>query len=199
MISAVLLSALLERCAPAMDKRVAAAIVEVESYGDSWAIDDDTARRSYHPRTYAQAVSLAHELRAAAHTFDVGLGQVNSVHFGEPGVSLETMLRPCANLAAAQRIFGEDFAAAGSVRAALVAYNGAGTTSQRYADLVLGSLHSPFVAAVTGGGSPAVTFAATPFAVLSREPLHPEAPKRGIRRVGSSFGGDDYGHEGAAR
>jgi hypothetical protein len=198
MVSAVLLSALLERCAPAMDKRVAAAIVEVESHGDSWAIDDDTERRSYHPRSYAEAVSLAHELRAQTHTFDLGLGQVNSVHIGEPAVTVETMLRPCANLAAAQRIFGEDFAAAGSIRAALVAYNGAGATSQRYADLVLGALHSPFVAAVTGGGSPTGRFAATPFVVLSREPVHPKAPERVIRRVGSSFGDDDFSHERSA-
>ncbi len=177
MISAAILGALLERCAPTMDKRVAAAIVEVESYGDSWAIDDDSARRSYHPRSYVEAVAQARELGAEGHVFDLGLGQVNSTHLGEPGTSIETMLRPCSNLAAAQRIFSEALVATGDVRAALVRYNGSGSTSPRYADLVLGAIRSPFVAAVTGSSNvPAVS-------------VRFVAPVEIIRRVGSSFGG----------
>jgi hypothetical protein len=177
MISAAILGALLERCAPTMDKRVAAAIVEVESYGDSWAIDDDSARRSYHPRSYAEAVSLAHDLAGERHVFDLGLGQVNSVHLGEPGLSIETMLRPCSNLAAAQRIFSEALVATGDLRAALVRYNGSGSTSPRYADLVLGAMRSPFVAAVTVSPN------------VSAVSVRVAQPVEIIRRVGSSFGG----------
>ncbi len=153
MISAPVLAALLARCAPRIDRTVAASIVAVESLGDAWAIDDDSARRSYHPPTYAQAVKLAHELLEQGHTIDLGLAQVNSLHLGAPGVSVEAMLRPCPNLRAGEAIYARALAVSGDVRAALVAYNGAGATSQAYADRVLEARSSPFVLAVLAGGS----------------------------------------------
>ncbi len=152
MISAPVLAALLERCAPRMDRTVAASIVAVESLGDAWAIDDDSARRSYHPRTYAEAVTIAHELLEQGHTIDLGLAQVDSMHLGAPGVSVEAMLRPCPNLRAGEAIYARAFAASGDVRIALAAYNGAGATSQAYADRVLEARSSPFVIAVLAGG-----------------------------------------------
>jgi type IV secretion system protein VirB1 len=152
MISAPVLAVLLERCAPRMDRTVAASIVAVESLGDAWAIDDDSTRRSYHPPTYAQAVTLAHELLEEGHSIDLGLAQVNSVHLGAPGISVEAMLRPCANLRAGEAIYAPAFAASGDVRIALAAYNGAGATSQAYADRVLEARSSPFVADVLAGG-----------------------------------------------
>lgn len=152
MISAPVLAVLLERCAPRMDRTVAASIVAVESLGDPWAIDDDSTRRSYHPPTYAQAVALARELLERGHSIDLGLAQVNSVHLGAPGASVEAMLRPCANLRAGDAIYTRALAVSGDVRAALVAYNGAGPTSQAYADRVLEACSSPFVANVLAGG-----------------------------------------------
>jgi type IV secretion system protein VirB1 len=154
MISAPVLAVLLERCAPRMDRTVAASIVAVESLGDAWAIHDDLTRRSYHPPTYSRAVTLAHELLEQGHSIDLGLAQVNSVHLGAPGVSVEAMLRPCANLRAGAAIYARALAVSGDVRGALVAYNGAGATSQAYADRVLEARSSPFVADVLAGGSP---------------------------------------------
>lgn len=148
MISPVLIAALLNTCAPRMDTRTAAAIVERESYGNSWAVYDDTSRRSYAPTSYRDAVDLAHILLEQGHDLDLGLGQVNSVHLGQPGVSVETMLHPCPNLREAQAVYNAAFAASGDERRALIAYNGSGATSAGYADAVIAAKSSAFVAAV---------------------------------------------------
>jgi type IV secretion system protein VirB1 len=154
MIAPMLVSALLNAYAPRFPKPVAAGIVSVESSGDAWAENDDTAGRSYHPRTYAQAVALAHSLVGAGHSVDLGLAQCNSQHIGEPGVTVEAMLRPGPNLVASQRIFLADLTAArGDVRAALSLYNsGSPTASLAYADKVLAASSSSYGSAIVAGG-----------------------------------------------
>jgi type IV secretion system protein VirB1 len=156
MISPFLIAALLETCAPRMDTRTVAAIVERESYGNSWAVYDDTSRRSYAPASYQGALDLAHALLAKRHNLDLGLGQVNSVHLSQPGVSVETMLRPCPNLREAQTVYNAAFAASNDERRALIAYNGSGATSLAYADAVIAAKTSPFVDAVLSSRSVAV-------------------------------------------
>jgi type IV secretion system protein VirB1 len=154
MIAPLLVSALLNTYAPQMPKSVAAGIVSVESSGDAWALNDDTARRSYRPRTYAEAVALAHSLIDAGHSVDLGLAQCNSQHIGEPGVTVEAMLHPGPNLVASQRIFLRDLTASnGDLRAALSRYNsGSPTASLAYADKVLAASSSSYGSAIVAGG-----------------------------------------------
>jgi type IV secretion system protein VirB1 len=148
MISPFLMSALLTTCAPNMNKTTAAAIVSRESGFNSWSILDDTTMRSYSPASYQGAIDLAHALLAQGHNLDLGLGQVNSVHLGQPGLTVETMLHPCANLTEAQAVYNAAFTRTHDERRALIAYNGSGAKSPGYADAVIAAKRSPFVAAV---------------------------------------------------
>jgi hypothetical protein len=152
MISPILVSALLTLYAPKLPKSVGAGIATVESLGDAWAINDNTVRYSYHPRSYAEAVTLAHDLTGRGHVLDLGLMQIDTVHLGKPGITIERMLRPGPNLEASQRIFLGDILAAGNdVRAALSMYNsGSRTASLVYADKVLAASSSPYGSAIMG-------------------------------------------------
>lgn len=153
MIAPMLISALLNQYAPQIPRSVAAGICSVESGGDAWALDDDTTHQSYRPRTYAGAIALAHTLISRGHSVDLGLMQVNSVHLGQSGVTIETMLDPASNLRASQTIFTEDLATArGNLRAALSLYNsGSPTYSLGYADKVLAATSSPYGSAILEG------------------------------------------------
>jgi len=108
----IALAGLISQCAPSVAPSTMTAIVQVESGGDPWVIDDDTTRQSYYPRDRASAEALAHRLVAAGHQVDVGLAQIDSVNFPVLGVSLDTIFDPCTNLRAGSNILASDFARA---------------------------------------------------------------------------------------
>jgi len=162
-IAPVLLAALLQRCAPGTDVRTLAAIVEVESGGDSWAIRDPIANRAVHPRSYAEAVVTADRLLAKGVQVSVGLSQVL---LPRPGLDAATLLgSPCADLRAGSSILASAYAgqirlvAAPqtelgqqlALRRALSVYNsGSATGAPEYTARVLAALSSPLVESVTG-------------------------------------------------
>jgi type IV secretion system protein VirB1 len=139
LISPAIVSALISACAPQVSPQIAAGIVRVESYSDPWALGDNTDKRSYAPKSYGVAVALAHRLVAEGHSVDMGIAQINSVHLGQPGVTIESMLHPCPNLRASQRILNGDLAqSSGNIVGALSRYNsGSPTRSIGYAHKVL--------------------------------------------------------------
>lgn len=163
MIAPALLAALLERCAPGTDVRTLAAIVEVESGGDSWAIRDPIANRAIHPRSYVEAVVTADRLLAKGVQVSVGLSQVL---LPRPGLDAATLLgSPCADLRAGSSILASAYAgqirlvAAPrtelgqqlALRRALSVYNsGSATGAPEYTIRVLAALTSPLVESVTG-------------------------------------------------
>lgn len=98
MIIPVALAVALRTCAPAAAPDTMAAIVAVESAGWPYAINDNTARRSYRPRTREEALRIAESALRAHHSVDVGIAQVNSGNFAAFHVDAATMLEPCANL-----------------------------------------------------------------------------------------------------
>ncbi len=162
MIQATLLAALLQKCAPQTDVRTLAAIVAVESSGDSWAIRDPIANRAIHPHSYGEAVATANRLLAKGARVSVGLSQVL---LPRPGLDAATLLgSPCANLRAGASIlaafYGQQIrtvAAPGTeagqqtaLRRTLSAYNsGSPTGAPEYTDRVLAALSGPFVAQIT--------------------------------------------------
>jgi type IV secretion system protein VirB1 len=155
MIAPMLVSALLNTYAPRFPKPVAAGICQIESGGDSWGIYDNTAGRSYRPKSYADAVATANALLLQRHVIDMGVMGIDSVHLSEPGVTVEAMFHPGPNLVASQRIFLADLTAAhGDVRAALSLYNsGSPTASLAYADKVLtAASSSSYGLAIVAGG-----------------------------------------------
>lgn len=162
MIHEALLAALMQKCAPSTDVRTLAAIVAVESNGDSWAVRDADAPAGVHPASYASAVVLAHGLLVHGHRVAVGLAQVL---LPRPGLDSATLLgSPCANVRAGAAVLADFYGReirvvaapateAGqqtALRRALSAYNsGSPTGAPGYTALVLSALQSPFVSRIT--------------------------------------------------
>jgi type IV secretion system protein VirB1 len=103
------LAALIRHCAPAVAPSTMAAIVQVESGGDSFAIGDNTTRRSYYPRDRATAERLARRLLDAGHLLDIGIAQIDSMNFAGFGVTVHTIFDPCINLRVGARILSGDY------------------------------------------------------------------------------------------
>jgi type IV secretion system protein VirB1 len=103
------LAALIRHCAPAVAPSTMAAIVQVESGGDPFAIGDNTTRRSYYPHDRATAERLARQLLDAGHLFDVGIAQIDSMNFTAFGVTAHTIFDPCVNLSVGARILSDDY------------------------------------------------------------------------------------------
>ncbi|MHB8432289.1 MAG: lytic transglycosylase domain-containing protein [Candidatus Tyrphobacter sp.] len=112
MLQGFALAALITRCAPDVTPTTMAAIVQVESGGDPFAIDDDTARRSYYPRDRQSAAMLASRLIGAGHLIDAGIAQIDSMNFAHFGLSTATVFDPCLNLRAGATILASDYAVA---------------------------------------------------------------------------------------
>ena len=109
-IHVLALAALIRHCAPAVAPSTMAAIVQVESGGDPFAIGDNTVRRSYYPRDRATAERLARRLLDAGHLLDLGIAQIDSMNFAGFGVTAHTIFDPCTNLSVGARILSGDYA-----------------------------------------------------------------------------------------
>jgi type IV secretion system protein VirB1 len=86
-----------------------AAIVQVESGGNPFAIDDNTTRRSYYPRDRASAEALVSQLTGAGHLVDAGIAQIDSTNFARLGVNVHSIFDPCTNLRAGSEILSSDY------------------------------------------------------------------------------------------
>jgi type IV secretion system protein VirB1 len=152
MIIPVALAAALHACAPTAAPDTMAAIVAVESAGWPYAVNDNTTRRSYLPRTRADALRIAESAIRAHHSVDVGLAQVNSGNFAAFHVDAAAMLEPCANLRVGSAILANAYRFA-SVRYpdppqalvhALMAYNtGSIYAGARYVRAVVAAAAPP--------------------------------------------------------
>jgi len=159
MIIPVALAAALRACAPAAAPDTVAAIVAVESDGWPYAINDNTARRSYRPSTREEALHVAAAALRAGHSVDVGIAQVNSVNFRAFHVDAATMLEPCASLRVGSAILANAYRAAAArypnrpeaLWHAIMAYNsGSIYAGERYVRSVVAaaSLSAPVVPSI---------------------------------------------------
>jgi type IV secretion system protein VirB1 len=89
-----------------------AAIVQVESGGNPYAIDDDTTRTSYAPTSKADALLIVDRLISSGHNFDAGIAQINSSNFAQENLSRDTIFDPCLNLQAGSHILSRAYHAA---------------------------------------------------------------------------------------
>ena len=87
-------------CQSAVDPVTMAGIASHESRLEPFAVRDNTDRRGFAPQTKPEAARLAHSLIAAGHSVDIGLTQINASNFGWLGLTVETALDPCRNIAA---------------------------------------------------------------------------------------------------
>jgi type IV secretion system protein VirB1 len=101
--------ALAGACAPAIHAQTAAALVQVESAYNPWAIGVVGGVLRRQPRSRGEALATARALQATGWDFSVGLGQINARNFARLGLTLETAFDPCTNLRAMQVILSECF------------------------------------------------------------------------------------------
>jgi type IV secretion system protein VirB1 len=137
---------LLQACAPNVSPYTMAAIVRVESGGNTLAIRDNTIDRTYAPVDAREAEAWANQLLGMGHSLDLGLAQINSANLPRLRLSVHQVFEPCANLHGGATILSEDYAAAASrfgsgqfaLRRALGAYNsGSLFAGQSYVNEIL--------------------------------------------------------------
>lgn len=109
MLHGLALAGLIAHCAPSVATSTMAAIVQVESGGNPYAIDDNTAHRSYYPRDRSNAEALANRLIEAGHLLDLGIAQIDSMNFPHLGMNVHTAFDPCTNLHAGSAILSSDY------------------------------------------------------------------------------------------
>lgn len=104
------LGALIEACAPDVAPRTMAAIVQVESANNVYAIGvNSAARLARQPVNRQEAVATARRLLAEGRNIDLGLGQINSNNMQWLGLSVEDAFDPCKNLTAAARVLTTNY------------------------------------------------------------------------------------------
>lgn len=102
------IAALVVQCGVLANANLIAAIVHVESGGNSAALgvngDFELVRQ---PRSREEAVAMARWLLERGYNFDAGLAQVNSANLARLGLDAVRVFEPCANLQAASRVLEE--------------------------------------------------------------------------------------------
>lgn len=88
----------LAECGPTVSPDTTRAIIQVESGGNPFAIGDNTQKKSFAPKSAAEAVELAGKLIAQGHNVDLGLMQINSQHIPAMKLTLEELFDPCQNI-----------------------------------------------------------------------------------------------------
>lgn len=73
-------------------------IVYVESKGNPYDINDNTARRSYSYSNAQRARIAARELIRAGHNIDIGLAQINISNMEKYGIAVRAAFNPCYNV-----------------------------------------------------------------------------------------------------
>ena len=95
--------------APQVAPETIATFAQAESALNPHAVYDNTARRSYAPRTAADASRIAADLLAQGHSIDTGLMQINSRNFRLVGLDHITAFDPAQSVRAAQIILIEAY------------------------------------------------------------------------------------------
>ena len=97
-------SALALACAPLVHPATVQALVAVESSFNPHAIGGVGGVLDRQPRSRAEALATARQLRASGWNFSVGLAQINQSNFERFGLTTDTAFDPCENLRAMQAV-----------------------------------------------------------------------------------------------
>ncbi|HDS1667644.1 TPA: transglycosylase SLT domain-containing protein [Stenotrophomonas maltophilia] len=101
------LLALAQQCAPDVSPLTMAAIVEVESSRNPFAIGVVGGKLPRQPRSKGEALAAVQQLKANGFNYSVGISQVNRYNLAAYGLTEETAFDACANLRAGSRILQE--------------------------------------------------------------------------------------------
>jgi type IV secretion system protein VirB1 len=97
-------------CGPSVHVDTLAAIAHAESGFHPGAINDNTDKRRYLPRTREEAVHIATDLVAAKrHSVDLGLMQINSGNLSALGMSVADAFEPCKSINAGARVLSKAY------------------------------------------------------------------------------------------
>jgi len=96
--------ALAQQCAPTVEPQTMAAVAQVESSFNPYAIGVVGGRLQRQPRSLEEAVATASALEAEGWNFSVGLAQVNRHNLPKYKLNYEQAFDPCANLRAGSQI-----------------------------------------------------------------------------------------------
>ena len=102
-------SALALACAPLVHASTAHALVAVESSFNPHAIGVVGGVLERQPRSRAEALATATQLRSTGWNFSVGLAQINVHNFERLGLTPTSAFDPCENLRAMQAVLTECF------------------------------------------------------------------------------------------
>ena len=110
MLDTVVLTALIERCAPEQPQASLAKIVRLASGGEPLTIVAIERGRAIpiQASTKSEAIALATEIRLAGAPVKVGLAGIDARDLDRLGLSLSDAFEPCANIRAAGRLLAED-------------------------------------------------------------------------------------------
>lgn len=123
---------MMHQCAPNVSPVTLAAIIQVESGGNPYALGINGWRgKKPLPKNASQAAAFAHYFISAGYSVDLGLMQINSRNLKGLGLTIKQVLDPCNNMAAGSRILSRGYAGATkhfgegqeALKAALSAYN----------------------------------------------------------------------------
>ena len=96
--------ALAQQCAPTVAPQTMAAIVNVESSYNPYAIGVVKGRLQRQPKNMQEAVATAKALAAAGWNFSIGIAQVNRYNLPKYNLTYEQGFEPCSNLWAGSKI-----------------------------------------------------------------------------------------------
>lgn len=123
---------MMQACSPNVAPQTTAAIIQVESGGNPFAIGvNGPIKNRLQPKNTQQAAIVARYYLLQGHTVDLGLMQINSSNLPGLGYTLEQMFDPCINMQAGGRILSRGYHGAikrhgegqNALNAALSAYN----------------------------------------------------------------------------
>ena len=101
--------ALAQQCAPTVAPQTMAAIVNVESSYNPYAIGVVKGRLQRQPKNMQEAVATAKALAAAGWNFSIGIAQVNRYNLPKYNLTYEQGFEPCSNLWAGSKILENCF------------------------------------------------------------------------------------------
>ena len=123
---------MMQQCAPSVAPPTIAAIIQVESGGNPFALGiNGPVKRLPRPTNAKEAARQARYYLSLGYSVDLGLMQINSNNLPGLGYTIEQVLDPCNNLKAGSRILARGYAGAAkryghgqtALKAALSAYN----------------------------------------------------------------------------
>lgn len=122
--------ALAQECAPTVAHQTMAAVVNVESGYNPFAIGVVGGRLARQPKNIDEAVATAESLEQSGYNFSVGIAQVNRYNLPKYKLDYRAAFEPCANLRAGSKILEDCYTRAsgkfadsqGALQAALSCY-----------------------------------------------------------------------------